>query len=51
MRYAAAINGVLIGSLLVVSWPIGLGLGIASILVWAAALYRRYLNSKGCDGL
>lgn len=51
MRYVAAVNGVLIGALLVVSWPIGVGFGIASILVWAAALYRRYLDSKGCDGL
>ena len=51
MRYVCAVNGVLIGALVVVSWPIGVGLGIASALVWAAVIYRRYQDSKGCDGL
>lgn len=51
MRYVAAVNGVAIGMLTVVSWPIGVGLGTASVLVWAAVIYRRYQDSKGCDGL
>jgi hypothetical protein len=51
MRYFGAILGVTIGMLLVVSWPIGLGLGIATMLVGAAWCYRKHLDSKGCDGL
>lgn len=51
MRYVAAVNGVAIGMLVAASWPIGVGLGIASALVWAAVLFRRYQDSKGCSGL
>lgn len=51
MRYLCMLNGVVIGAMVVLSWPIGVGLGIASALVWAAVIYRKYQDSKGCDGL